>query len=252
MSVAIHRVCKMSGENREQITQPVVRYTSGEEVAVGTLFCVGRNYAQHAKEMGSEVPSEPFIFLKPPTAIIGTGDSVRIPPISNDLHHEVELVVLVDRVMKNVSRTDALAGVAAVAVGLDMTLRDVQAVAKREGKPWSVAKGFDTSAPVGPLLRLDRIGRISDLSFSLKVNGEVRQHGEWSGMIFSVAEILSWLSTIFTLRPGDLLFTGTPEGVGRVVPGDLLEAVIEGYEESLLRVDVADPTSSSRLRAGTS
>lgn len=229
----------MSAKNQEPTAQPVVRYTSGEEVAVGTLFCVGRNYALHATEMGSEVPSEPFIFLKPPTAVIGTGDSVRIPPISKDLHHEVELVVLIDRMMKDVSQKDALGGVAAVAVGLDMTLRDVQGVAKREGKPWSVAKGFDTSAPVGPLLRLDRIGRISDLAFSLKVNGEVRQRGEWSGMIFSVAEILSWLSTIFTLRPGDLLFTGTPEGVGRVVPGDRLEAVIEGHEESLLQVEVA-------------
>lgn len=228
----------MRTQNSVQPPQPVVRYASGEEVAVGTLFCVGRNYAQHAKEMGSEIPSEPFIFLKPPTAIIGTGGSVRIPPISNDLHHEVELVLLIDRVMKDVSGKDALDGVAAVGVGLDMTLRDVQGVAKREGKPWSVAKGFDTSAPVGPLLRLDRIGRISDLTFSLKVNGEVRQRGEWSGMVFSVAELLSWLSTIFTLRPGDLLFTGTPEGVGRVVPGDLLEAVIEGHEESRLQVDV--------------
>ena len=230
----------MRAKNQPSMAQPVVRFASGEEVAVGTIFCVGRNYAQHAKEMGSEIPSEPFIFLKPPTAIVGTGDSVRIPPVSTDLHHEVELVVLIDKVMKDVSRTEALDGVAAVAVGLDMTLRDVQAVAKREGKPWSVAKGFDTSAPVGPLLRVDRIGRISDLTFTLKVNGEVRQRGEWSGMIFSVAELLSWLSTIFTLRPGDLLFTGTPEGVGRVVPGDLLEAVIQGYEESLLQVVVAD------------
>ena len=228
----------MDVDGSQDILHPVVQYTDGRKVQVGTLFCVGRNYALHAREMGSEIPSEPFIFIKPPTAVIATGGTVRIPPISHELHHEVELVVLVGRKMKDVTPEEAIEGIAGVAIGLDMTLRDVQAIAKREGKPWSVANGFDTSAPIGPFVPFDRVGTIGELTFSLKVNGEERQRGEGSGMIFPVGELLSWLSRTFTLRPGDLLFTGTPEGVGQVIPGDLLEASIDRLEDATLRVTI--------------
>lgn len=218
--------------------RPTVRFSSGADVEVGTVFCIGRNYALHAREMGSEPPSEPFFFYKPVTAVIGTGEMIRMPSITEDLHHELELVFLIDRPLGDVTPSEARGAVSAVAVGLDMTMRDLQATAKEGGKPWSLAKGFDTSAPVGPFVSLAAEEEIGELRFSLQVNGETRQRGVASGMIFEVGELLSWLSRTVLIRPGDLLFTGTPEGVGRVVPGDRLVAEIDGRPETTLDVTV--------------
>lgn len=203
---------------------------------VGKILCLGRNYAEHAKEMKSEVPSEPVVFIKPSTAIIGNGGEILLPSISRELHHEVEMVMIISKAGKNIPQREAYGHIGGYAVGLDMTLRDVQSEAKQKGLPWSVAKGFDTSAPVSSFKRKDEVPNPAKLGLTLKVNGEMRQKGNTSGMLFQPDFLVSYLSTIFTLEPGDLIFTGTPEGVGKVSHGDVLEAELESV--GTLRVSV--------------
>ncbi|MFB6278811.1 MAG: fumarylacetoacetate hydrolase family protein [Salinibacter sp.] len=207
-----------------------------EPVPVGKLLCIGRNYADHAEEMNRDVPDEPMVFLKPPSALIRTGDSVRLPPQSHDVHHEVELVAAIGKEGKNIAHEDALDHVAAFAVGLDMTARDLQAAAKERRHPWSVAKGFDTFAPLGPLTPASDIEDAQDLTLRLSVNGETRQEASTRRLIFPVRALVAYCSQIFTLSPGDLLYTGTPSGVGPVQEGDTLEATATGCDP--LRVDV--------------
>ncbi|MEM1092996.1 MAG: fumarylacetoacetate hydrolase family protein [Bacteroidota bacterium] len=194
----------------------------------GKLLCIGRNYAKHAAEMKSAVPSEPMIFLKPATALIGDGESIVLPPQSADVHHEVELVVLIGTGGSKIAEAAALNHVAGYAVGLDMTARDIQARAKAKGHPWSVAKGFDTFAPLGDFVPAAEVPDPQNLDIQVAVNGETRQHGHTSDMIFSVAHLISYASHIFTLEPGDLIYTGTPEGVGPVKAGDTLRAEVSG------------------------
>ena len=191
------------------------------------LICIGRNYAKHAAELGNAVPTEPMIFLKPASSLIESGEDIVIPPASNDVHYEVELVCLIGEPGAHITEEEALDHVAGYAVGLDMTARDLQQKAKDKGPPWSVAKGYDTFAPLGIFRPASELGAPQSLSIKLTVNGEVRQDGHTSDMIFPVARLIAHASTIFTLQPGDLLFTGTPEGVGPVKPGDWLEATIE-------------------------
>lgn len=210
--------------------------TSGLVVQPGKIVCVGRNYASHAAEMQSEVPAEPMIFLKPPTALVGHGGKVILPRLSSDIHHEVELVVAIGRGGKNIPEERALDHVDAYAVGLDMTARDLQAEAKKRGHPWTVAKGFDTFAPLGPLVAAREIHHPQKLDLKLTVNGQPRQRGDTQDMIFSVAKLIAYCSRIFTLMPGDLIYTGTPEGVGPVKDGDVLEATGTGL--GVLRVRV--------------
>ncbi len=200
---------------------------SKKNVPVGKILCLGRNYAEHAKEMQSEVPTEPVVFIKPSTAIIHDGDCVLFPSFSKELHYEVEMVVLIGTGGKNIPKANALNHVDGYGVGLDMTLRDVQSRAKKQGLPWSIAKGFDTSAPISAFTSREDVKNAQDLALSLKVNGKLRQSGNTSDMIFPVDFVISYLSTIFTLEPGDLVFTGTPEGVGKVDRGDVLEAELE-------------------------
>jgi 2-keto-4-pentenoate hydratase/2-oxohepta-3-ene-1,7-dioic acid hydratase in catechol pathway len=206
------------------------------EVPAGKLLCIGRNYAEHAREMKAEVPKEPVVFLKPASAIIASGETIVIPPFSNDVHHEVELVVLIGKQGKNIARVSAFEYVAGYAVGLDMTLRDIQAEAKKKGLPWTVAKGFDTSAPVSPFVPAASIPDPQQLAISLSVNGTERQHGSTADMLFPVDVLVAYLSTVFTLEPGDMIFTGTPDGVGPVVTGDMLEASIESVGSLLVGV----------------
>lgn len=205
-------------------------------IPVGKILCLGRNYAEHAKEMKSEIPTEPVVFMKPSTAIISGGQQIVIPPISKELHHEVEMVMLISTQGKNIPKSAAFDHIGGYGVGLDMTLRDVQSQAKKNGLPWSVAKGFDTSAPISTFRRKDEVPDPGRLSLSLRVNGEIRQKGNTSDMIFPLDFLVSYLSTIFTLEPGDLIFTGTPEGVGKVTHGDRLEAELESV--GTLRVSV--------------
>ena len=200
--------------------------STGQTVQPGKLLCIGRNYAKHAAEMKSEVPEEPMVFLKPSTALIGQGGHVVLPPQSSDVHHEVELVAVIGRGGKNISEKEALDYIDSYAAGLDMTARDVQSRAKKAGHPWSVAKGFDTFAPLGQTVPARDVGDPQKLAVRLTINGEVRQEGHTGDMIFSVAHLVAYCSRIFTLMPGDLLYTGTPEGVGPVRDGDTLEATI--------------------------
>lgn len=195
---------------------------------VGKMLCLGKNYEKHAKEMGGEVPADPVIFMKPPTALVRSGGMVMIPKVSQELHHEVELVAIIERTARDVSEEQALEYVLGYAVGLDMTLRDLQSAAKKRGEPWTVAKAFDTSAPISEVVLRDQIADPHALTLKLGVNGETRQHGSTADMILKIPAIISYLSRIFTLERGDCIFTGTPEGVGQVVAGDRLHAEIEG------------------------
>jgi len=203
-----------------------VRFDDGESLPVGKILCLGRNYPEHAREMKAEIPSTPVVFLKPSTAIVYDGESVVIPPVSSDAHHEIELVVVIGRDGRDITAATSMEHVAGYAVGLDMTLRDVQTEAKKKGLPWTAAKGFDTSAPLSAAVRAGAVGDPHALTLELRVNGAVRQHSSTSAMILKIPEIIAYCSTLFTLEAGDLIFTGTPEGVGRVVHGDRLDARI--------------------------
>ena len=196
----------------------------GATLRVGKILCIGRNYPEHAREMKADLPNEPVVFLKPPSALVQSGGTVVIPKISNDPQHEVEMVVVIGKDGRNIATSAALEHVAGYAVGLDMTMRDIQADAKKKGLPWTVAKGFDTSAPISQVVNPRIIGNAHALSLSLKVNGFLRQQGNTADMLFHVEALISYLSTIFTLEKGDLIFTGTPEGVGSVQSGDRLDA----------------------------
>lgn len=194
----------------------------------GRIFCIGRNYAAHAVEMGHDPNREPpFFFLKPVTAL-STDGTFQFPAGVGEVHHEIELVVALGSGGKDISVDAAMDRVFGYAVGLDMTLRDVQAEAKKLSRPWDVSKGFDGSAPCGPLVPASAIGHPTKGMVSLAINGTERQTGDLDQMIWKVPEIIATLSRTFRLLPGDLIMTGTPAGVGPVNPGDELDARIEG------------------------
>jgi len=195
-----------------------------ENIEIRKIFCVGRNYAEHAREMKAELPEVPVFFLKPATAVVGDGGITIRPKICNELHHEVEMTVLIGAGGRNISREAAISHVAGYGVGLDMTLRDIQGEAKNRGLPWTLSKGFDTSAPISEFVQATTIPNPHDLEVSLTVNGTRRQHASTRNLIFQVDYLISYLSQFFTLERGDILFTGTPEGVAATVPGDRLEA----------------------------
>jgi fumarylpyruvate hydrolase len=204
---------------------------AGTETAfpVRRIWCVGRNYAEHAREMGHDPDREPpFFFSKPADAVVPGGGVLPFPPETSDLHHEIELVVAIGHHGSHVTEADALGLVFGYAVGLDMTRRDLQAAAKKLGRPWDLAKGFDRSCPVSPLVPASRVEHPSQGAITVAVNGEVRQSGDIADMIWPVPAALAYLSRFVALAPGDLLMTGTPAGVGRVVPGDRLEGRCEG------------------------
>ena len=204
---------------------------AGEEIPVKKILCVGRNYAAHAMEMGTAPPVEPILFFKPVTALARpAGGDLFVPGRFGELHHEGELVCLVGAGGKNLSSEAASRAVAGIAVGVDLTLRTIQATAKESRTPWAVAKGFDSSAPVGTFIEAGH-GEIEGRRMTLGVNGSVRQEGNTSAMIFEPAKILSFASRYFTLERGDLLFTGTPPGVGPLVGGDRVLAAAEGLPE---------------------
>jgi 5-carboxymethyl-2-hydroxymuconate isomerase len=198
-------------------------------VAVGTIYCLGRNYAEHAKEMHAEITPAPIVFLKPRTALIHDGEPIILPSISRDVHHEVEFVVAIGKGGKHIARDAAYSHVLGYGIGLDMTLRDVQEEAKKRGLPWSVAKGFDTSAPVSDFLPPDQIGDPHAQTICCRVNGSVRQRASTGTMISRIDVIIEYISSIFTIEAGDLIFTGTPEGVGAVKHGDVVEAELAGF-----------------------
>jgi fumarylpyruvate hydrolase len=206
-----------------------------DEVAafpVGRVYCVGRNYRAHAAEMGFSDREDPFFFLKPadslrPVAPDETG-SIAYPPQTTNLHHEVELVVAIGRAGRDIAADDAQDYIFGYAVGLDMTRRDLQIAARDLGRPWEVGKSFDDAAPISHLVRAANVRPAPDAAIRLTVNGQSRQASDLSQLIWSVPEIIAHLSRYWTLRPGDVIFTGTPEGVGAVVSGDALAASIDG------------------------
>ena len=205
---------------------------------VRRVFCVGRNYAGHAREMGHDPDREPpFFFTKPADAVVPGGGTIPYPPATRDLHHEVELVVALGKGGADIPEAQALDHVFGYAVGIDLTRRDLQAEAKEQRRPWDMAKAFDRSAPMSPLRPVAQIGHPESNPIRLAVNGQVRQASTLAHHIWSVAETIAYLSGLVELAPGDLIFMGTPEGVGAAVRGDLLEASIEGVGE--LRLTIA-------------
>lgn len=197
------------------------------ELTINTIFCIGRNYSEHAKELKNEVPDRPMVFLKPVSSIIFDGGSIILPPQSREVHHEVELVAAIGKGGKNIHAEEALQHIAGYGIGIDVTARDLQQEAKKRSHPWTVAKGFDTFAPISNFITADAIDDPQNIDLKLHVNGEVRQTGNTREMIFPVAELVAYLSTIFTLTPGDLIFTGTPSGVSPVKKGDQINATLQ-------------------------
>lgn len=212
-----------------------ISFADGNAMPVGTMYCIGQNYALHAKEMGSTISKSPIVFIKPPSAFAPSGATISLPDISNDVHHEVELVVAIGKDGFDIAHDSASDYIAGYAVGIDLTLRDLQRQAKDSGKPWSVAKGFRHSAPISEFLTHSSLEtNIFDLE--LKVNDATKQKSSTAAMERSVEQLIVYLSTIFELRRGDLIFTGTPEGVGKIQSGDEIEVFLNG--QSSLSVNI--------------
>ncbi len=216
---------------------------SSDTFPVHRIYCVGRNYAAHAVEMGHSDREAPFFFMKPADAVVPVPQDavgrVRYPTLTRNLHHEVELVIAIGEGGRHIPPAEALRHVWGYAVGLDMTRRDLQEEMKRQGRPWCIGKGFEQSAPVGPIVPVAQSCWGGDSEIVLEVNGERRQHGTLGQMIWSVPEIIAQVSSAWTLTPGDLIFTGTPQGVAAVHVGDRMSARIEGVGS--LSVDIVEP-----------
>jgi len=219
----------------EQATVPV----DGSDALfpVRRIYCVGRNYAEHAREMGFDPDREPpFFFMKPADAIVGDKAEIPYPAKTEDFHYEIELVVAIGTGGRDIAVEDALSHVFGYAVGIDLTRRDVQIAARKMGRPWDMGKGFDQSAPCAPLIPADRFDPSSGAIW-LEVNGARRQDSDLSKLIWSVPEVIAYLSGYMELQPGDLIYTGTPEGVGAIVPGDVVIGHIDGIGD--IRMSVA-------------
>lgn len=197
-------------------------------IAVGKIVCLARNYVAHAHELGNEVPSEPVLFIKPASSLIYDGDDVEIPAYSDDCHHEVELAVLIGKKGKNVPAKEAMSLISGYGIAIDMTLRDTQAKLKEKGFPWEKAKGFDTSCPISNFVPADQIADPHNLAIQLSVNDEIRQDSTTACMIRRIPETIAAITQGFTLEPGDIILTGTPAGVSRVVSGDTMTTWIDG------------------------
>lgn len=214
---------------------------TGQQFPVHRIYCVGRNYVEHAQEMGFTGREPPFFFLKPADAIVvvpaGQTGSMPYPSLTQDLHHEIELVVAIGQGGRNIKAADAMSHIFGYAVGLDMTRRDLQGEMKKQGRPWCIGKAFDHSAPIGPIVPAALAGDVTHAEISLQVNGKDRQRSNVSKLIWNIAETIEHLSAAWELQPGDLIYSGTPEGVAAVVAGDLLVGQVAGVGE--LRIKVA-------------
>ena len=219
---------------------PSVPVAGGGQFPVRRIYCVGRNYAEHAQEMGFTGREPPFFFMKPADTLVhvadGTIGTMAYPPQTSNLHHEVELVVAIGTGGRDIAAADAAQHIWGYAIGLDMTRRDLQNDMKKQGRPWEIGKAFDQSAPIGPLHPVSATGELTRGAITLAVNGTLRQKGDLSELIWSVAETIEVISRAWALQPGDLIFTGTPAGVGAVVAGDLMEATIAGLGTLRVRV----------------
>lgn len=192
------------------------------------IICIGRNYSEHAKELKNEIPTEPVFFMKPDTALLKDGEPFYYPDITKDLHHEIEIVIKINKVGKHIEEQFAHKYYNEIGLGIDFTARDLQTECKTKGLPWEKAKAFDNSAPVGKFVSKDKLGDLSAIDFELKINGEVRQVGNTKDLLFNFDKIISYVSKFVTLKVGDLIYTGTPSGVGAVNIGDKLQGYIKG------------------------
>ncbi|MGB7061486.1 MAG: fumarylacetoacetate hydrolase family protein [Candidatus Zixiibacteriota bacterium] len=192
-------------------------------VNIARVFCIGRNYVEHVRELSGSMPTKPVVFIKPASCLVGPGEKIHFPKHGNELHHEVEIVVKVGREGRAQTEEEALSFISALTVGLDLTLRDVQGELKKKGLPWEIAKAFEQSAPIGDFVPYDQSLDLNNMSFGCKVNGIERQRGNTGDMIFSIERLLVELSKIWMLRPRDLIYTGTPSGVGPLKIGDTIE-----------------------------
>ena len=224
--------------NLFDLPQPSVPVSgTDQQFPVRRIYCIGRNYEKHVAEMGYDVKrSKPFYFAKPADAIVLSGATVDYPPLTEDLHHEIEFVVAIGKRGSNVSVDEALDYVFGYAVGIDLTRRDLQRAAKEKARPWETAKGFDQSAPISAIHRAEDIGHPSSGRIWLAVNGQIRQDAGLNELIWNVSESIAELSALFELAPGDLLYTGTPAGVGPLNPGDEVTGGIEGIDEIRIKI----------------
>ncbi|KTT23010.1 fumarylacetoacetate hydrolase family protein [Pseudacidovorax intermedius] len=213
---------------------------SAARFPIHRIYCVGRNYEEHAKEMGFTGREPPFFFMKPADAAVvvdaDTTGSMAYPTLTKNLHHEIELVVAIGTGGRNIAAADAHKHIFGYAVGLDMTRRDLQNDMKKQGRPWDIGKGFEQSAPIGPIVPKAEAGDVEHAAISLQVNGTDRQRSNVSQLIWNIAETIEHLSAAWELQPGDLIYTGTPEGVAAVVLGDLLEGEVAGLPRLSVRV----------------
>ncbi|MCG2592474.1 fumarylacetoacetate hydrolase family protein [Ramlibacter sp. XY19] len=204
------------------------------------IYCVGRNYVEHAKEMGFTGREPPFFFLKPNDALVvvpaGETGTMAYPPLTKDLHHEIELVVAIGKGGKNIKAADAKQHIFGYAVGLDMTRRDLQGEMKKQGRPWCIGKAFDQSAPIGPIVEAAKAGDVENAEIWLQVNGKDRQRSNVNKLIWNIGETIEHLSAAWELQPGDLIYSGTPEGVAAVVAGDTLVGGVTGVGELRIRI----------------
>ncbi|WP_213957732.1 fumarylacetoacetate hydrolase family protein [Variovorax sp. dw_954] len=221
------------------VSIPVVG--SGARFPVHRIYCVGRNYEEHAKEMGFTGREPPFFFMKPADAIVvvegGQTGSAAYPTLTKSLHHEIELVVAIGTGGKNIPAADAMKHIYGYAVGLDMTRRDLQGEMKKQGRPWEIGKAFEQSAPIGPIVPVADAGDVQNAEISLQVNGADRQRSNVSKLIWNIAETIEQLSAAWELAPGDLIFSGTPEGVAAVVSGDTLVGSVGGLPSLTVKID---------------
>jgi len=217
---------------------------SGLGFEARNIFCIGRNYAEHAKELKNEIPSQPVVFLKPTGALTQGGDPLRLPPITQNVHHEVEVVVAIARPLSGeITAADAISAIAGLAVGIDVTARDLQDVAKSKGLPWSLAKGLQGFAPVSDFVAADpsRPFELDRILLELVINGETRQRGSTADLLFPIPTLIAYLARHFSLQRGDLIFTGTPSGVGPIKAGDSVLARLDlGFAQRVLELSVVD------------
>lgn len=226
--------------DKNLLFQPVITTVpisgSDAQFPVRRIYCVGRNYAEHIREMGGDERQPPFFFQKPADAIVLDGAQVPYPTITADFQHEIELVLAIGKGGRNIAETDSAEHVLGIAIGIDLTRRDVQVEARKAGRPWEIGKAFDHSAPISPLKLLGDSTLPASGKISIAVNGELRQKGDLADMIWNCAEIINQLSRHYELFPGDLIYTGTPAGVGAIIPGDRLVGSIEGIGELTISV----------------
>jgi fumarylpyruvate hydrolase len=220
------------------VLPPTLAKTTGEDdFPVRRVFCVGRNYAAHAREMGRDPDREPpFFFTKWAETIVPSGSTIAYPSETSDFHYEAELVVAVGKGGRNIPVESALDHVYGYATGLDMTRRDLQLTARAQGRPWDTGKNVEQSSPLGPIHPVAEVGHLEKGAIRLTVNGDVKQNADLTDLIWPVADVIAFLSTLYRIEPGDLIYTGTPAGVGAVVEGDVILVTIEGLEPTQVTI----------------